>query len=375
MDSPHAPFVKRKAPPILIWRYLTEQKGIPAAEIAVYGDLKVDQRDFPLPADFRLFSGGDDDFAAFTAGNFRHIIFNQALQEGWDDPTCGFAYIDKSMASATQVEQVIGRALRQPGVQHYANPILNTAHFYIRTGSRQEFQTILDTVRRRISGETPDVRIDGYSDQRDRTRSRLEPKERRTVPEIHIDADAAVDQLADAVAGIHDYASDDVNTTGPGELSRAVQIVGERTPTQIETIRKDHSNRIVARWLVRRHMQSIYPEATKTIDWADPKFEVRIEITSVAATALREAAERLVDTYLDHSELSFEDANLYVVPSVLVKPDEVERFENALHDGYSDLQDNELEVARAIDTTGYMWSRSMPRSSGRTAGPPNGGGR
>ena len=49
------------------------------------------------------------------AGDFRHVIFNLSLQEGWDDPLAYFAYIDKSMESNIQVEQIIGRLLRQPG--------------------------------------------------------------------------------------------------------------------------------------------------------------------------------------------------------------------------------------------------------------------
>ena len=66
-------------------------------------------KDYPPPADFVHFKGGDADYANFVAGDYRHIIFNLGLQEGWDDPECYFAYIDKSMQSNIQVEQVIGR--------------------------------------------------------------------------------------------------------------------------------------------------------------------------------------------------------------------------------------------------------------------------
>ncbi|RVG80656.1 hypothetical protein CN221_37290 [Sinorhizobium meliloti] len=79
-----------------------------------------------------------------------------------------------------------------------------------------------------------------------------------------------------------------MNVQGAGELTRAVQQIGDGSKPLIETHLKDHSNRVIARWLVRRHMQSRYPEAVKTIDWAEPKFEARIEITSVAAQQLRE---------------------------------------------------------------------------------------
>ena len=50
-----------------------------------------------------------------SPADFRHVIFNLSLQEGWDDPLAYFAYIDKSMESNIQVEQIVGRLLRQPG--------------------------------------------------------------------------------------------------------------------------------------------------------------------------------------------------------------------------------------------------------------------
>ena len=357
-DNPNKPFLDRKAPPILIWRYLVEEKGVPADEIAVYCDLKMNQKDYPAPADFKLFSGGDDDFNVFSEGGFRHIIFNQSLQEGWDDPACCFAYIDKSMGSALQVEQVIGRVLRQPGARHYPDPILNTANFFIRVDNKQEFPRILEVVRRKIASEMPDVKLDGYSDSRDRRRARIEPRQVLTVPEIHIDADEAVAPLIEAISTIHDYTSDSPNVHGAGELTRAVQNVGDGSAPEIETVEKEHSNRVIARWLVRRHILSRYPEAAKTVDWADAKFEAKVEITSIAAQQLRGDAERLVDTYLSHAELAFEDFNPYSVGAILTRPDAVETFSNSLHAGYSDLNNVEMDVARILDSTGHLWARN-----------------
>ena len=102
-DLPSRPFAERRAPPILIWKHLVS-KGVAPEDIAVYCELRFDRTDHPPPEGFNLFSGGEQDFAVFTAGNYKHIIFNLSLQEGWDDPTVGFAYIDKSMGSAVQVE-------------------------------------------------------------------------------------------------------------------------------------------------------------------------------------------------------------------------------------------------------------------------------
>jgi type III restriction enzyme len=147
-DDVARPFRERQARPILIWRHLVEHAGVDPATIAVYCDLKFDKK-LPAPPSFTLFSGGDADYEKFAAGNFRHIIFNLSLQEGWDDPECAFAYIDKEMGSPDQVTQIVGRVLRQPGAQHYPSPSLNTAHFYIRTDEKGVFEAILKDVERK----------------------------------------------------------------------------------------------------------------------------------------------------------------------------------------------------------------------------------
>lgn len=357
-DVVSRPFAERRAPPIIIWRYLVEVAGIDPADIAVYLDLKVDRKGHPLPPDFNLFSGGEDDFAAFTAGNYRHIIFNQSLQEGWDDPSCCFAYIDKSMGSAIQVEQVIGRVLRQPGARHYPDPDLNTANFFLRVDDRQEFEKTLRAVQLKIAAELPEVRLEGFADGRERARARLEPRYPMDVPEIHIDADDAVEPMAAVVAALPDYGADSVNSQGPGEQVRAVQTIGDGSSAKVTVTAREHSNRVVARWLVRRTMQSLYPEAVKTIDWADSRFEARVEITSRAASHLRAEGERMVDAYLSNADLAFEASNPYRVGSVTAKPDQLRRFTNSVHEGYSDLNSLEVEIAEAIDATGLRWARN-----------------
>lgn len=355
-DNPSRPFSERKAPPILIWRYLVEKKNISPSDIAVYCDLKFDRRHHPPPEDFMHFSGGEEDFAVFTANNYHHIIFNQSLQEGWDDPECCFAYIDKSMGSAVQVEQVIGRVLRQPGAKHYADPDLNTAHFYIRIDDRQVFPNILDMVRRKITAEVPEIRLDAYSDSRERDRAREEPKQEFTVPEIHILSDP--DPIFEAIGHIPDFRDDKINTAGRGERLHAVQFIGEEQQGTIVVEQTKHSNRVMARWIVRRGVQSLYPNAAAAIDWADHRFDAKVEMTSSAAEVLRQASQNLVEVYLENSELSFEEENLYFVGPVLLNPNEIHTFENSIHRGYSDLDPFEIPFARAIDTTGHPWARN-----------------
>jgi type III restriction enzyme, res subunit superfamily len=63
----------------------------------------------------------------------RYIITVNALKEGWD---CPFAYILASLANKTSqvdVEQILGRVLRQPHATRQCNPLLNMS--YVLTSS------------------------------------------------------------------------------------------------------------------------------------------------------------------------------------------------------------------------------------------------
>ncbi|MDD5028750.1 MAG: DEAD/DEAH box helicase family protein [Rhodoferax sp.] len=109
---------------------LQTNHGIPADEIIVAtsdekGLEKVD-------ADYKL---GISD----PACPVKFVITQKALAEGWD---CPFAYVLVSMASlqsATSVEQLLGRVLRQPGAAHRAAKELNQS--YALVVSRSFFET------------------------------------------------------------------------------------------------------------------------------------------------------------------------------------------------------------------------------------------
>lgn len=73
----------------------------------------------------------------------RYIITVNALKEGWD---CPFAYILASLAnrtSAVDVEQILGRILRQPYAMQHESPLLNTS--YVLTNS-VDFHTTLEKI-------------------------------------------------------------------------------------------------------------------------------------------------------------------------------------------------------------------------------------
>lgn len=73
----------------------------------------------------------------------RYIITVNALKEGWD---CPFAYILASLANKTSkvdVEQILGRVLRQPYTKRHAGTLLNSS--YVFTCSR-DFRETIDSI-------------------------------------------------------------------------------------------------------------------------------------------------------------------------------------------------------------------------------------
>jgi type III restriction enzyme len=74
----------------------------------------------------------------------RYVITINALKEGWD---CPFAYILASLAdksSAVDVEQILGRVLRQPYVMRHSASLLNVS--YVLTASAKFNETLQNIV-------------------------------------------------------------------------------------------------------------------------------------------------------------------------------------------------------------------------------------
>lgn len=96
--------------------------GIPAKEIIVAtGEEKGLEQ---IDADYKQGIADPDCPVKF-------VITQKALAEGWD---CPFAYILVSMASlssATAVEQLLGRVLRQPGASHRQAKALNQSYAFV----------------------------------------------------------------------------------------------------------------------------------------------------------------------------------------------------------------------------------------------------
>ena len=371
-DDMMRPFKERQARPILIWRHLVEHAGIDPATIAVYCDLRFDPKIRP-PAHFNLFSQGDSDYDRFIAGNFRHVIFNLSLQEGWDDPECAFAYIDKDMGSPDQVTQVVGRVLRQPGAQHYPSPNLNTAHFYIRTDEKGIFEAILEDVRAKLASDTPEITLTVRRETHGGSKPYRPTLKERAVPTASIDSTHAKPVINSIIKATQDYSAGGVNTVGGGGRIQILQTIGVGEAATVEWTEVEHSNRVTARWILRREIQRLFQShgdrqrsPINLCDIEDRKFDAMVEYNSPAADHIRDQARKVVDAYIEHSVI-LQNAldHPYIVPAIAVDESNLVTFNNALHAGYGGLNKDELAFAKALDktkrvlvpqpVTGWIW--------------------
>lgn len=364
------PFLDRQARPILIWRHLIETAGVDPSKVVVYSQLKF-APGFAPPPSMRVLSGGDNDYTTFLQGDFEHIIFNLGLQEGWDDPTCGFAYIDKEMASSRQITQVIGRVLRQPGAEHYPDSALNTAHFYIRSDEKGVFDDILEDICSQLITEHPSITLTIKKDASGKVLEKINPEPPRTVPTIGILSSTAKDPIAGIINGIMDFSQGGPNTVGQGSRMLVLQEIGVGAEATFEWVEVEHSNRVTARAIFRRELQRLYSGALRRaggpinlVDIELPKFDALIELTSPAADHIRAKAREVVEAYIGHSRIFQNDFDApYSVGPVQVDPAEAVPFSKALHSKYSGLNPLELKFARALDKSQRVWARN-PRNSG-----------
>ena len=361
-DDPKQLFTERQAPPIVIWRYLVEQHGIDPDSIAVYCSLKVD-KNYPLPDNFNLFSGGDKDYIEFIAGDYQHVIFNLSLQEGWDDPMAYFAYIDKSMDSRVQVEQIIGRLLRQPDVRHYPAERLNTAHFYVRVDRHAVFDTLVKAVGTQLQATAPAIRFVTKAPGKELPEE-FETKGTYTVPGTAYDTTDAIGPISHLIKTFTDYRRNTVNTQGEGArrvISRKVggPEVAADLVAQWETYKR--SSVVSARWLFTREVRRLFQNALGITPTSDPKFDAQVGVGSPAHHHIQTLARQVVDAYLDNVVLKQRRPDPYTVGPILVRRKEMHAFRHSVHEGYDGLNTLEALFAEALDRVGLPWCRNPSR--------------
>lgn len=359
VDDHTKPFSLRNAAPIKIWRYLVEVKKVNPKKIAIYANLRFSDKN--KPAEFNLFSKKDNDFEDFTSGNYQHIIFNQALQEGWDDPACYVAYIDKSMGSPIQVEQIIGRVLRQYGAMHYDNANLNSAHFFLRVDDENVFTNAIKAVKRKLEDQGAPIEIiDNFSNGKTASYE-INTNADTSVKLCHINVDAMdacfeIRKITDEAIA---FKEGDENTTALAKVGSQQMDLANLSNDLEDMVwtTKGNTNPLRLRWLISTALRSRSTRALAITDLQDAKFDVKVQMQSRAHNFADNLAQKIVSAYFSHSKLIYEPESPFIFGKIRISNNAI-KFKNSLYEAYDKLNKLERPFAEALDESGFTWHRN-----------------
>jgi type III restriction enzyme len=359
--------------PVAIWEFLRDRK-VSAEEIAVYTKTKA------LPDDAAHISALSD-----LGPEHRHIICNRALQEGWDDPEAYVEYFDDESNSYTRIAQIIGRALRQPGLRHFDDPALNTAYLFVRVPNNA-FDAIIDGLKRELALYGTDE-----SDPYESSPIRIKTKN-RPLPDVPVKRGLAKKlvlpnyQLGEAeleteIRKIKSQAKkswDDDELIAPGVRTfKRIKLAGGDDDTRYKTIAAA-MRRPTGEFLRRRiqagnrHCAHLLPPEIFT----GPAYEQRASTGSLAQQMLSERAAAVIDQFersvqLVPNEISGEET--WMLSPHQPSSDDMVGYRHAAHARYSKrgFRPDEREFADALDSlkTG-IWARNPARGSGYGVGLP-----
>jgi len=353
--------------PAAIFEYLTINR-VPADEIAVYTQTKV------LPADAeRISSLGD------LEARHRHIICNRALQEGWDDPEAYVEYFDDESNSYTRIAQIIGRALRQPGAQHFSDPALNTAYLYVRVPNKT-FDQIIEGLRKELALYATDEN-DPYATSAIKIRTKKDP-----LPEVPVKRGKAkvctlpVYQLGEAdlddevkkINAMGKKPWDDADLVAEGlRTLKKISLTGDKDDTRYRKIAA--ANRKPAGEFLRRRIRAGNRHLAHLLEpdiFVGDAFAQRASGGSTAQKMLIERADATIDQFersvqLVPCEITGEET--WTVGAHRPGGSEMLPFKNAAHAKYSaqGMNPDEREFAQVIDSLNLgTWARNPARGDG-----------
>lgn len=353
--------------PVAIWEHL-RNRGVPADEIAIYTQTKI------VPEDATRVTS-----LAELQPHHNHIICNRALQEGWDDPEAYIEYFDDESNSYVRIAQVIGRALRQPGAQHYEDDRLNTSTLFVRVPSKT-FDGIVDGLKAELSlYATDEANPSGSSAIRVVTRK--DPLPAIPVkPGLEVDVSLPQYQLGEAELGDEIKLIEaqsrqifaDVDLVANGQKSiQKISLRGEADSTRYELIaasmRRKNGEYLRRRIQIRsRHCAHLLePEL-----FTGAAFDQWSCSGSVAQALLSERAAHVVEAFESTVELvpvKIQGEETWRPTAHVPTVSRFYEFEHAVHEKYAQnvFLPEELAFAKALDSMGQgVWMRNPARGDG-----------
>ena len=354
--------VKGQEPrPVSIWRTLVNQGKVPAEDIAICTNTK------ELPKEAVRVATIDQ-----LSDAYPHIIFNKKLQEGWDDPSVYLCYFDGETGSGTRIQQVLGRAVRQPGVKHFSDDELNTAYFFVNCPN-ELLEKITDQLKEELriyKGDDPDFEPFEFKEER-KTLPKIPVKEMWVgkLKVLRLQLEMPPGEMLKKLIGkkIFDFGEKDRAARGKA----LINIVSVKTGDVAQAKRnllEDMRVRCGAflcdqiRLLSKNCCSAIHPDV-----FSSAALEKTACYNSKALEHYRDLARQVVQEYENHVRLTvLADAENqeYVVGPYQPSGGAEKAFKYAAHSHYDTkaFREDEMDVARGLDKhKNYVWVRNKDR--------------
>ena len=347
--------------PVAIWRLLVNLCKVPPERIAVCTNTK------DLPKDAIRVETIDQ-----LSEDFTHIIFNKKLQEGWDDPSVYVCYFDGKTESATRIQQVLGRAVRQPDAKHFNDADLNTAYFFFNCPN-ELLDSITDQLKEELriyKGDELDFEPFEFKEER-KSVPKIPVKNqwigKLTVPNLQPEMPTG-DRLRKLIGKkTFDFGEEDRAARGQALInivSVATGDVAQAKRNLLEDMRVRSGAFLYEqiRILSKNCCSAIHPDA-----FSSPQLDKNACYNSKALDHYRDVAHLVAEEYENHvrlSKLADADAELYTVGPYQPSGTAEKTFKNAGHAYYDAkaFRPDELEVAKALDKHDeFVWVRNKDR--------------
>ena len=356
-----------EARPIVIWRYLREH-GIPADQIAVFTDTR------NLPKEAEKISS-----LSKLLPRHRHIIFNQSLQEGWDDPEAYVCYFNGVTRSFTRIKQIVGRVLRQPGARRYVSEALNTATLLLNTPTK-DYDEVLQGLKAELRLYAPDdepgrsaIRVKTRRDPLPAEPPKAEWVDKLVLPLLSLDLPQSMREKERTLRteGQRAWPQDALDAPGLGK--RSVLDLATESVERTELIDVLRSARTTNGIYFRRRLAARNRNALNAVDpdayMKGDAFQQESCQGSLAQERLTQLADDVADYYEDrvgYDKNADPDLESWTVPEHRPRTSEMLAFSNAAHARYSrgNFNQDELPFAQALDAFGRgVWVRNPDSGS------------
>ena len=271
----------------------------------------------------------------------RYIITINALKEGWD---CPFAYILASLAdksSSVDVEQILGRVLRQPYVQKHKSFQLNLS--YVLTASAKFNETLQSIVK--------GLQESGFSEKDYRKVDKMTEEEKKTVTNDPVESFLFPEQQTEQAEEIIDKnrvtfdPNADEEETETTSVIAEIEIIAEEQNRQLEEQIKEQEKQPVDENIfqemgtkVKRYkVKESNKEFIDKIDF--PQFFIKVTASDIFGTE-EELLNR--ESLLKDFKLSDEDIKIDFdqISSDLYKIDLEESRKNEYRPSFTKIEDS-----------------------------------